>query len=230
MKKIKYLFNLLLMGTMLFALAACSQQFQQQSNAPSQSQETQMSGNNTETQNPENSQSATNESITGSDGSKVLVVYYSATGSTKAVAGYIANALGADTFELTPAKPYTSDDLDWRNENSRVSREYADPSLRTVELTSTTVEGWDSYDTVFIGYPIWWGIAAWPVDSFVRANDFTGKTVIPFCTSASSGLGESGKLLAELAGTGDWRDGQRFRSSVNETDVVEWVNGLDLAK
>lgn len=189
-----------------------------------------MSGNNTETQNPENSQSATNESITGSDGSKVLVVYYSATGSTKAVAGYIANALGADTFELTPAKPYTSDDLDWRNENSRVSREYADPSLRTVELTSTTVEGWDSYDTVFIGYPIWWGIAAWPVDSFVRANDFTGKTVIPFCTSASSGLGESGKLLAELAGTGDWRDGQRFRSSVNETDVVEWVNGLDLAK
>lgn len=230
MKKIKYLFNLLLIGTMLFALAACSQQFQQQSNAPSQSQETQMSGNNTETQNPENSQSATNESITGSDGSKVLVVYYSATGSTKAVAGYIANALGADTFELTPAKPYTSDDLDWRNENSRVSREYADPSLRTVELTSTTVEGWDSYDTVFIGYPIWWGIEAWPVDSFVRANDFTGKTVIPFCTSASLGLGKSGKLLADLAGTGDWRDGKRFSSSVNETDVVEWVNGLGLVE
>jgi hypothetical protein len=120
--------------------------------------------------------------------------------------------------------------LNWRNENSRVSREYADPSLRTVELTSTTVEGWDSYDTVFIGYPIWWGIAAWPVDSFVRANDFTGKTVIPFCTSTSSGLGESGKLLAEVAGTGDWQDGQRFQSSVNETDVVEWINGLDLAK
>ena len=97
-----------------------------------------------------------------------------------------------------------------------------------MELAETTVDGWDDYDTVFIGYPIWWGIAAWPVDNFVSANDFTGKTVIPFATSSSSGLGESGELLAELAGTGDWQEGQRFRSSVAEADVVEWVNGLNL--
>ena len=97
-----------------------------------------------------------------------------------------------------------------------------------MELVSTTVNDWESYDTVFIGYPIWWGIAAWPVDNFINANDFTGKTVIPFCTSSSSGLGESGELLAELAGTGDWQEGQRFRSSVAEADVVEWVNGLNL--
>lgn len=103
--------------------------------------------------------------------------------------GYIAEATGGDLFAITPAEPYTSDDLNWTDENSRVSQEYADESLRDVELTTTEVENWDSYDTVFIGYPIWWGIAAWPTDSFVKANDFTGKTVIPFCTSSSSGPG-----------------------------------------
>ena len=91
-----------------------------------------------------------------------------------------------------------------------------------------TVEGWDQYDTVFIGYPIWWGIAAWPVDAFIEANDFTGKTVIPFCTSASSGLGESGELLAEMAGTGDWLEGHRFSSNVSESDVQSWLDGLGL--
>lgn len=159
---------------------------------------------------------------------KTLVVYYSATGNTKAVAGYIAGALDGDTLELTPVEPYTSDDLSWTDESSRVSREHDDPSLRTVELTADTVENWDSYDTVFIGYPIWWGIAAWPVDGFVTANDFTGKTVIPFTTSASSGLGESGELLAEMAGTGDWQEGIRFSSGVSEEEVLTWVEGLGL--
>ncbi len=159
---------------------------------------------------------------------KTLVVYYSATGSTEAVAGYIANATGGDIFAITPADPYSSADLNWTDSESRVSREHDDPSLRTMELTETAVDGWEDYDTVFIGYPIWWGIAAWPVDNFINANDFTGKTVIPFCTSSSSGLGESGELLAELAGTGNWQEGQRFRSGVAEADVVEWVNGLNL--
>lgn len=99
--------------------------------------------------------------------------------------------------------------------------------LRDVELASTTVPNWDTYDTVFIGYPIWWGIAAWPTDGFVKANDFTGKTVIPFCTSASSGIGDSGKLLEEEAGTGNWLDGMRFRSSASEDDVKSWVDGLE---
>ena len=89
-----------------------------------------------------------------------------------------------------------------------------------------TPEDWDSYDTVFIGYPIWWQIAAWPVDGFVKANDFTGKTVIPFATSASSGLGESGELLAELAGTGDWQEGRRFSSNTGEAAVTEWLRSL----
>lgn len=158
----------------------------------------------------------------------VLVVYYSATGSTEAVAGYIANATDGDTFAITPSEPYSSADLNWTDSESRVSREHDDPSLRTMDLAETTVDGWEDYDTVFIGYPIWWGIAAWPVDNFITANDFTGKTVIPFCTSSSSGLGESGELLAELAGTGDWQEGQRFRSSVAGADVVDWVSGLNL--
>ena len=159
----------------------------------------------------------------------VLVVYYSASGNTETAANYIAQATGGDIFEITPAEPYTSDDLNWTDENSRVSREHEDESLRDVELTTTEVENWDSYDTVFIGYPIWWGIAAWPVDGFVEANDFTGKTVIPFCTSSSSGLGQSGELLAELAGTGDWQEGQRFRSSAGQADVDEWVDSLGLS-
>ncbi len=125
-------------------------------------------------------------------------------------------------------EPYSSDDLNWTDNNSRVSREHDDESLRDVELVAATVENWDSYDTVFIGYPIWWGIAAWPVDGFVESNDFTGKTVIPFCTSASSSLGQSGSLLAEAAGTGDWQEGIRFRSSVAEEDVLAWVEGLGL--
>ncbi len=139
---------------------------------------------------------------------RVLVAYFSATGNTESVANCIAEATGGDLFEITPAEPYTSDDLNWTDDNSRVSREHEDESLREVELTTTEAENWDSYDTVFIGYPIWWGIAAWPVDSFVEANDFTGKTVIPFCTSSSSGLGESGQRLAQLAGTGNWLEGQ----------------------
>ena len=159
----------------------------------------------------------------------VLVVYYSASGNTETAANYIAQATGGDIFEITPAEPYTSDDLNWTDENSRVSREHEDESLRDVELTTTEVENWDSYDTVFIGYPIWWGIAAWPVDGFVEANDFSGKTVIPFCTSSSSGLDQSGELLAQLAGTGDWQEGQRFRSSASQEDINEWVDSLGLS-
>lgn len=162
-------------------------------------------------------------------GGNTLVVYFSATGNTEQAATYIADITGSDLFELEPADPYTDEDLNYNNEDSRVSQEYADESLRDVELVSDMVENWDSYDTVFIGYPIWWGIAAWPTDGFVEANDFTGKTVIPFATSASSGLGESGQLLAELAGTGDWQEGMRFRSSVSEGDVQEWLDSLSLS-
>ena len=159
-------------------------------------------------------------------GGKTLVVYFSATGSTKAVAETIAAETGGDLLALEPAEPYTSDDLDYNNADSRVSREHDDETLRDVALKATTVANWDDYDTVYIGYPIWWGIVAWPVDTFVKANDFTGKTVIPFCTSASSGIGDSGAQLASLAGSGDWQEGQRFASGVSQQDVADWVKSL----
>lgn len=159
---------------------------------------------------------------------KTLVVYFSATGTTQGVAQTIADTVGADLFEVVPSDPYTSDDLTWTNNDSRVSREHNDEGLRAVALESTDVDGWDDYDTVFIGYPIWWGIAAWPMSSFVAVNDFTGKTVIPFCTSTSSGIGQSGELLAELADAGTWLDGQRFSRGSSEADIASWVNGLNL--
>lgn len=159
---------------------------------------------------------------------KTLVVYYSATGNTEEIANYIVKSANAAVFELEPANPYTDADLDWTDENSRVNDEHNDESKRNIELKSTTVPNWSEYDTVFIGYPIWWGIAAWPVDGFVKANDFSGKTVIPFCTSASSGLGQSGELLADMAGTGDWQTGMRFRSGASESDVKTWADSLNL--
>lgn len=187
--------------------------------------------NNTEpsaTETPSAATSETEAADTESTGGKTLVVYYSASGNTENVSNVIADTLGADLFELEPVEPYSNDDLNWTNDDSRVSREHENEDERDVELVSATVDNWSEYDTVFIGYPIWWGIAAWPVDEFIETNDFTGKTVIPFATSASSGMGQSGELLAEMAGTGDWQEGQRFRSGASEDDIVAWVEGLGL--
>ena len=225
MKTWKKLFSCLLAGAMTLSLAACGgndSAAEDQTTEDQTQEETTPPADTGEDAAPETSGETT------ADSGNVLVVYYSATGNTENVADHIAEAAGGDLFEITPAEPYTSDDLNWTDENSRVSQEYGDESLRDVELTATEVENWDSYDTVFIGYPIWWGIAAWPVDTFVEANDFTGKTVIPFCTSSSSGLGESGDLLADLADAGTWLEGQRFRGGASQADVAAWVESLDL--
>ena len=158
----------------------------------------------------------------------VLVAYYSATGNTKRVAQAAATALGADLFEIAPVSPYSDDDLDYNDDSSRVSQEYADESKRSVELTQVTPDGFASYDTVLLGYPIWWGIAAWPTNRFVAGNDFSGKTVIPFCTSISSPVGESATGLESLASgdAGTWAEGQRFDSGASDDEVRTWVSGL----
>lgn len=157
---------------------------------------------------------------------KILVAYYSATGSTEKVAKEIANNLNADIFKIEPKEEYTSNDLDWNDDNSRVTKEHNDETLRNVELKTTTVDNWNDYDAVLIGYPIWWGIAAWPVNNFVKNNDFTGKTVIPFCTSASSDLGDSGKLLEELTKTGNWQEGYRFSSNASNSDIKSFTDSI----
>lgn len=152
-----------------------------------------------------------------------LVAYFSATGSTRHVAEEIAKVTDGALFEIEPADPYTAADLDYNDADSRISREHDDESLRDVKLRTTEVPNWDDYTTIYIGYPIWWGIAAWPVNTFVRGNDFNGKTVIPFCTSASSSIASSGKDLQALTKGGDWKEGERFSSSTSATDVEAWV-------
>ena len=224
----KKLTALLLSVVLALSLAACgsankpaSSTTQPETSAPTEQPATEPSESSS-------TAPAESEPETQPETGKTLVVYYSASGNTERVAKDIAEAAGADLFEIVPAELYTSDDLNWTNPDSRVSREHDDESLRDVPLTTTEVSDWDSYDTVFIGYPIWWGIAAWPVDTFVKNNDFNGKTVIPFATSSSSGMGQSGSLLADMAGTGDWQEGQRFSSGVSSDDVQSWVNGLGL--
>ncbi|HIZ19149.1 MAG TPA: flavodoxin [Candidatus Olsenella stercoravium] len=154
-----------------------------------------------------------------------LVAYFSATGNTEEIAQALAEHLGADAFAIEAAEPYTDADLDYNDSSSRTSTERADARP---ELAQVTPDGWGDYQTVLLGYPIWWGEAAWPLRTFAEGNDFAGKTVVPFCTSASSGIGDSGAALAELAGGGDWRDGERFSAGATD-DAATWVDGLDLA-
>ena len=226
MKNFYKIGSLLLVALLILTFAACG-------GDTNSGQDTQTSSSDAstheETSNDTVSEETVSESTGGSDTeSKVLVAYFSATGNTKAVAETIADELGTDIFEIMPAEPYTSEDLNWTNSDSRVCREHDDEALRDVELTVAEVENFDDYDTVFIGYPIWWGIAAWPVDNFVKSNDFTGKTVIPFATSASSGIGQSGSLLEAMANGGTWQEGQRFSGSASDNTVRKWVDELGL--
>lgn len=174
------------------------------------------------------SSSSSAQSAVVSEAHTTLVVYFSATGNTEAVAKDIVDDTGADVFVIEPQQAYSEADLDYRDSDSRVSKEHDDLALRDIALVQATPDNWDEYQTIVIGYPIWWGEAAWPVSSFVKANDFAGKIVIPFCTSASSGLGKSAENLADLGEGGTWLEGKRFPSGVSSAEVLEWVDGLDL--
>ncbi len=229
MKKFLIVLLSLLLGTTVPAFAACADNTPN-GNAPSggneqAAEEPEAPADPGEGDSPAEPEAPDDPGTPDTD-SNILIVYFSAQGHTEAVAGYIARATGGDLFELVPADPYTAEDLRWTDENSRVVQEYENPELRDTELVSATVANWAEYDVVFIGYPIWWGIAAWPVNGFVTANDFTDKTVVPFCTSASSGLGDSGSLLADMAGEGNWLTGHRFRSSASENDVRDWLEDI----
>lgn len=171
---------------------------------------------------------ASSSAASSDTANKTLVVYYSATGNTAKVAEVIVNENDMDVFAIMPEQPYSAEDLAWTDENSRVSKEHADPALQDVALLQDTPDNWDSYETVIIGYPIWWGQAAYPVASFVKANDFAGKTVIPFCTSASSDIGNSAQNLADLAKGGEWMGGMRFPADVNSDEVRQWIDDLGL--
>lgn len=177
-------------------------------------------------QEPKSAANAAPQQESSEGAGDAVVVYFSATGNTEHIAGLIAEATGADTFRIEPQEPYTEADLAYSDAGSRVSQERE--SGETVPLVSTEVPGWESYDIVYFGFPIWWGDPAWPVNGFVTANDFTGKTVVPFCTSGSSGIGDAGAQLAELAGSGEWLEGERFSSDATADEVAAWIDGLAL--
>lgn len=209
MKRCKYIIGLLT-ACILFSLTACS------SPAETKSEELQPS---------ETSETEVSESVDDAltDGSGVIVAYFSATGNTRSVAESIADITGGELYEIVPSEPYTAEDLDYGNSQSRSSLEMGDPSSRP-EIGSAELS-LDDCSTLYLGYPIWHGQAPRIMDTFVETYDFDGITVIPFCTSGGSGVGSSAENLAALAGSGNWLEGQRFSANVSDTDIYNWLNG-----
>ena len=216
--KLIRLFTILTELVMLFSLAACN-------SAPSGS-EAQQNTTAAETKATDATQTETVANTTeatkaNTNGAKTLVVYFSATGTTKDVAEQIAEAVNADTYEILAAQPYTADDLNWNDSNSRTTKEQNDKAVRP-EIGSDAVP-LDGYSTVFIGYPIWWGEEPRIMDTFVESYDFSDKTIIPFCTSASSPLGTSASTLHALAPDAVWKDGRRFAAGTSRETIEAWL-------
>ena len=171
-----------------------------------------------------NTSDETTETASEPAANNALVVYFSVTGNTKGVAEKIADITGADIYEIEAAEEYTDEDIDWNNSDSRTTHEQNDPSARPeIGSDELSLEG---YETIYIGYPIWWGQEPRIMDTFVESYDFDGITVIPFCTSGSSDIGESGENLADNAGSGNWLDGKRFDGGASEDEVRAWIDGL----
>ncbi len=226
---------ILLSLAMIFGLAACG-------NAASRTEQPSTKENSVESaasveETTENSSTdVENTVVTGSQPeetdapdvqeSKVLVVYFSATGTTEGVAEHIANGLNADIYEIVPEEPYTDADLNYNDNNSRTTIEMNDPDVRPA--ISGSVENMEQYEVVFIGYPIWWGEAPRIVSTFVESYDFSGKTIVPFCTSGGSGMGSSAANLEQLTSGAEWLSGERLSGGDSKDTVMEWVNGLGL--
>ncbi len=174
---------------------------------------------------PESPTTETTENISEKDTARTLVIYFSATGTTKGVAEKIASVTGSDLYEIVPKETYTDADLNYNDSGTRATREQNDPDARP-EFETIDLDIENNYSTVFLGYPIWWGQEPRIMDTFVESYDFSGITVIPFCTSGSSGIGNSGRNLSEKAGSGRWLDGNRFSGSVSEDDLKSWISGL----
>ena len=158
---------------------------------------------------------------------KALVAYFSASGVTAKAAETLAQAVNADLYEIQPEKPYTRADLDWTNRQSRSSVEMRDPDSRPAFFKRPL--DLEAYDVVFVGFPIWWYVAPTIINTFLESFDFTGKTIVPFCTSGSSGISSSVSSLKPLTSGATWLEGQRFGGGVSDETVMEWVRSLNLA-
>lgn len=233
--------TILLSLIMIFCLTACGNSVAQTESSAKDDVQTQTSDTRIETESAGQSEninvsdtenagiSETQQpetEVPETQGNKVLVAYFSATGTTKGVAEHIANGLNADIYEIIPEEPYTDADLNYKDNNSRSTIEMNDPSSRPA--ISGSVENMEQYDIVFIGYPIWWGEAPRIVSTFVESYDFSGKTIVPFCTSGGSGVGSSASNLEQLTSGATWMEGRRLSGSDSRETVMEWVNGLDL--
>ena len=171
-------------------------------------------------------ENTTDEDNTGdretSDSKKIAIIYFSATGTTEKVAGYIKDATDGDLIEIVPKDKYTDSDLNYNNSNSRSTREQNDSSARP-EISNTIDT--DSYDVIYLGYPIWWGDAPRIILTFLDNHDLSGKTVIPFCTSGGSGISTSVNYFKNNYKNVNWLDGRRLGTS--QSEVTNWVNGLN---
>ena len=209
--KMKTLFRILPLLLLLAVLAAC------RADADSET---------TQTRAAESAAGAPAD--TASDGTepaeRVLVAVFSVTGTTRGVAEKIAAITGGDLYEIQAATPYTDADLNWHDSKSRTSVEQNDKRVRP-EIAGERI-ALDGYTTIYVGFPIWWGEEPRILDTFVESYDFTGVTMIPFCTSSSSGIGRSGKNLEENAQSGVWLDGKRFAGGVSEKELRAWIEGL----
>lgn len=236
---------ILLSLVMIFGLAACGNSAsrtersstKENSMESTASMEESVEGSNTDVEHPDDSEvqsentdvseSQTEETdAPDAQESKVLVAYFSATNTTKGVAEHIANGLNADIYEIVPEDPYTDADLNYNDNNSRTTIEMNDPDARPA--ISGSVEDMNQYTIVFIGYPIWWGEAPRIISTFVESYDFSGKTIVPFCTSGGSGIGSSVTNLEQLTSGATWLSGRRLNGSDSQDTVMEWVNSLGL--
>ncbi len=211
---------LLVALALLFSLAACGPDQRQDDAAPAP-----------EVSSPSQSDSAASaegeEALEADSGeSKILIAYFSATNNTEGIANYLSSILDADLVEIIPEQPYTSDDLNYNDSSSRSSLEMNDPDARPA--ISGSVDNMEQYDVIFLGYPIWWGEAPRIVSTFLESYDLSGKTIAPFCTSASSPMGSSAAKLQELTDGAVWLEGQRFSGGASAGEVQSWVDSLDL--
>ena len=230
----KKMISIIAVAALTFALTACGGSSQAAATdtqaaenstpaAVEEQKETAEAAEQTEAQ-PEAAQEPANEAPAATDHSDVLVVYFSATGTTEGVAERIANVTGADVYEILAAQPYTEADLNYNDNSSRSTTEQNDKSVRP-EIGSEDIS-LEGYTTIYLGFPIWWGEEPRILDTFVEKYNFDGITVIPFCTSGSSGIGRSGSNMEELAGSGTWLEGERFSGGVSEEELKSWIEGL----
>ena len=222
----KRFIEVLLCAALVFCMIGCSNSSpsteSSETTTASQASGTTASVSKSEATEAEATTEAPTETTTS--GSDTLVIYFSATGTTKGIAEKIAEYTSADLYEITAAIPYSDEDRDWKDSNSRCTKEQNDSSVRP-EISSETIS-LDGYKTIYIGYPIWFGQEPRIMDTFVESYNFDGITMIPFCTSGSSGIGQSGKNLEANAGSGNWAEGKRFAGNASEEEIKEWVDSM----